>query len=352
MYTTISFSIGCLKITDFQLNQLARAKQPKFLIFVACMIMGPAIIGIAILLSLYPSLAHCYGCEPYREILITLLCVNMPNIVLIGRLAFVGYRQSGGRDAQGVIHEFALFLIFVCPLLTAAMLLEIIDPGNVDYNYQYAWEWLIMFSGFVLWCIVIFLQVVIAFRRLIQNRRVESLGIRDPGAAASEKNMLSVILNENDKHAKDFENYAARNLVIELLHFLQDVDAFKRFFAEKGDSWRLQKAKLLVSTYIRQGSAAELNVSDVTRKNIYDTVRLVENSKGSTSILFSAFDEAYRDAARMLNHGVWIRYIRMKKKRHSVAFMELDHSFTSSSSPSMNNHNKRIAPSSGSQEHH
>ena len=56
---------------------------------------------------------------------------------------------------------------------------------------------------------------------------------------------------------------------MENIHFIQDVNNFKRFATNKAEQWVEKKAQLIFHTYMEVGSVMEVNVSYLTR----DTVR-------------------------------------------------------------------------------
>lgn len=313
----LSVGLGIQDIEDVEVNQLAKVKQAGFLALMACLIMFPPLVASIVLLSAYPCLFHCNGCYAFTEILIAVLCCNVPNILVIMRIAYVGYKRHRKRDAQGVINEFVMVCVLVLPLVTVSYFLEIFDPGQLDVNYKFEWEAILMLSGALFFTISVAWQVVFAVRQSYKEKKVYSRSRTERMVELSEKTMLAAIVSEDDEVSKQFETFAVQNLVIELVHFIRDVDAFKRYFQEKGDNWRLQKAKLLVTNYVRMGSSAEVNVSDAIKRAIIDVYKSVESGKSSTMKLYSMFDDAYSEVVKMLLHGAWMRFILTKKTETS-----------------------------------
>ena len=346
LYNLAMAAVGMRSFDDLQVADLVQIRHSRFLTLSAIM-WFPATIALIVGVGITnPILFECRGCFLFTEIILCSLSGVVANFLFSLRLIYFGIRKFKLRDSQKVFRELFLITAVALPLFVLSLALEAEDPNWVDWSYNFAWEWITILSVLAYW-IIEMTNVWASFRdeyRLTKSLRnfrflkrfatsasqnpstviSESRATRSDGFGDSRSELRHLVLHTgNEDEAKEFEKFARFNYCIELVQFLQDVDTFKRYYDEKDERWRLAKLKILISQYIMTGSDLEVNVSYTIKEDILSRVKAAEN--GRDSKFHNIFSEAEREVETMLDHGVYRRYVAMKKRKASKAGGALGH---------------------------
>lgn len=138
--------------------------------------------------------------------------------------------------------------------------------------------------------------------------------------------------------------YAEIQYVVESVRFYKDVEAWKHSYYEKSEEWRRARARLIIKTYVSQGSVLQVNVSSQAREDIEESyekpaasaskqglqrgellaagerasVRLVVGfSNAARSISFAGmrvelFDRAVDEVLATLRYTLWTKFVKVE----------------------------------------
>lgn len=110
---------------------------------------------------------------------------------------------------------------------------------------------------------------VISRPRSFHHSPVSSVVTSDSPRHANPSSLIcdfDTILYPETNVSAAFMSFAAERFMVESVKFLQDVKAYKQYFFQRTDRWRISKFKTIVENYIEEGSDMELNLPSAIRK--------------------------------------------------------------------------------------
>lgn len=304
---------GLVKVSDLNLSELVFTKNSYITLFILSCI--PAFLVCCVLMAVIPPYQSCSDCEVFLEIPITFSVMFMFYSIVATRPVIVAL-QTAGWDEKGVIKELMFVPVVVVPMVYCVWILMIVDPSEIGFNRQFNWSWLFGISTFLYWVALFGYQIYVqwtddrADRQLARVMEIKSFTQADPSTK------------------EEFYTFASKQYVTESLQFMEDVAAYKQFFYDKAETWRMSKFKSLVETYVQPGSRLEINVSYGARNKIiavYDRLfppaRSQRSSaavvttvtRGAIDELFDVFGDSLKEVEEMINHGVWLEFMRRRE---------------------------------------
>jgi hypothetical protein len=209
-----------------------------------------------------------------------------------------------GFDDKGVVIEILGIALIVAPLGLIIWILMIIDPGDLQTKNVFNWSFLFTFTTAPSWLYIgFFHQFYVQWR---QDRKATTFAIEP----------MDTVFQSDPTIKKEFGEFAARQFITESINFIEDVNTYKRFYFEKGDSWRVAKFKTLVETYVVSGSRMEVNISYAMRNQIVKAYDQVKQGK-SIKDLVNEFDAAVKEVEQMVHNGAWTEFLMVRRKRQS-----------------------------------
>jgi hypothetical protein len=323
-------AFGCADIEDVSFGELFTTTHSIWLVTLV-VALPPVIISITIL-GVGEVYHTCSGCSIFLEVFIGFALTLLVYILLSARILYVVWKLKFP-DPQKLFAEFVGILILVGSTMALGALLLLFDPNNVGYQREFAFEWIIQISTFIYWylsCGSQFLDIFRKwrklrnfeeYRRVIQARRktaaaFRSVNVAHPHHSSSVESLADysddyiTIMNEDEQIKQEFEKFAISRYAVENLYFVNDVQAYKRFFFEKAANWRKQKATFLFETYIKPGSVMEVNISQQVK---LQAIREIEaNLHSEDSHLVLAFDKAAEDITNNVLRDIWQQFIKEK----------------------------------------
>jgi hypothetical protein len=309
----------------------------KVIISVGVLLSAPgAIIGTIIIVTSSPIYqTSCSGCD---------ITVDVAGVV-IGTAAFycaLAFRvlylvKTLVKESYGVLREF-LLIPFVCggPIIIGGLLL-VFDPGQVDAQRIFSWEWIILFGIFASWFVMIPLQLYFGLSDYVHKMFNGSWYLfgkailtcaeieRQPGGTGSSpspkrrsrKSTIMVVprntkqrmvpkmtstLSINPPQLKiNFEEFLTSRFCGESQRFLDDCASYNLFCGEKADNWKLSKSKLIYNTYLAGDAPLQINVSDFVRTNCEANIKAKK--------YIGVFDEAMREVEDLMQFDVWYDFV-------------------------------------------
>jgi len=170
--------------------------------------------------------ANCTGCDLTIETVIVIGVTVFVSSLLSVRLQYLLYMRGRSHDVHGVALEMLSTLFVVSPFFLSGLILLAVDPGGLDRDSVFAWEWLLLIGISLLWFIWMPYQVIIAFGEWLSLSpygadivtRAMSPGIR----------MVDIETALKDVDARGrFAEFAERNFIAELARFLEDTTVWK-----------------------------------------------------------------------------------------------------------------------------
>jgi hypothetical protein len=274
-----------------QLTRMSDSLKPRALAIMTTIVFFPFIIPFLILLGTVDVYkGGCTGCRLYWEFTIAYLVIFNPYAGLGFRLQAMLFSE---KDEYGVNKELLISLSGAALTVPLGLILLIFDPNLADYNNIFLFEWWIWISG--VWPMIVWtsVQIVLGIR---EERRRHQISM-SKGFSVSEETVQMKAALDNP----DFLDIAERQYVMENIRFLQDLLVYKQLFYEKSPSWRKSKTRLLLETYIEEGSIMEINISFSCRQQIKSNISKDQYSS-------DVFDEAETEVEGMLVNGAWKDY--------------------------------------------
>jgi hypothetical protein len=304
-------SLGLCNLQDVPLQDLVIAKRSWLTI--ASIVMFPSIIPFFIVLIVEPQYQQCTGCPIFLEVVFIYVPVLSIYILAAGRMLYVAWKFKFP-DKHGLIIESYWIAFGTAAPSGLGWLLIIADPNNVEYYREFMFEWVMVFFLFLYWFVCVPWQAFMIYRSRIHRILPRTRVGLDP-TWSSDVDFLA-ILREDPGLKEEFQTYAIQHYCVENLYFVEGVAMYKRYFTEKGETWRRQKAKMLYEIYIRDGGNLEVNISSSTRMKLqakYDAI--VKGTDDALSRdLHDLFDNAVDDIVRNVLGGVWIQFQMERKK--------------------------------------
>jgi hypothetical protein len=299
-YVLVSVGLGLRTIDEVPMEDILKAKKSWGMI--SLIIISPSIIPFLIILGVVEPYQKCYRCASFLEVILTfLLCLSL-YVLMSLRIFYVAWKLKSP-DTHGVLTELATFTACVTSPGLILLLLFILDPGDAEFERTFRYEWLLSALGsFVYWWICCGQQMYAVWRDRSRVHDIPKASIFSAEALEGNENLKS-----------EFEKFCKRHYAVENIHFVTDVMSFKRFFMEKNDGWRKQKAKLLYETYIKNGSVMEVNISHFAKTKIGKSMNEMEK----TTNLMEIFDSAVDDITNNVLGGIWAKFeaeTKFKKK--------------------------------------
>ena len=124
-----------------------------------------------------------------------------------------------------------------------------------------------------------------------------------------------------------FEAFLETRFSVESLHFVEDVEAYTLGFFEKGDTWKLSKAKQLCEKYIHRESTFAVNISEAEVHRILQQMNQAESTK-STRGLERLFEKAVRDILANMMFSQWMEF-KQQMDRENISTSRTLSSLTS-----------------------
>lgn len=294
--------VGTKSLSKLEAGEIVRVKQSYASLSVVCMLPG-VLTYVVVLATDWDAYVHCTNCRVSPEALYGFMAMSVFYAAITGRIMYVLY-QAKFADEHGVFFEMTLnYWVAGLPLLPIAIAWTV-DPDQLERRRQFAYEWLVQIQMLCFWWVSVGMQLLHVWR----SPTTAHLGtISTPRPQAT--------LTLEDLRNSEFEAHMIRQLAVEHLYFLQDVHSFQLYYRDKSESWRKQKTQLLFNTYIKPGAALEINISDLTRRQITASFQC-----GQWSDLL--FDGAVSDVRQHIVAPLWQAF--QFKQRHGTTVTTVD----------------------------
>jgi hypothetical protein len=292
-------ALGLCTLQDVSLNDLVIAKNSYGTI--AAIVMLPALVPFCIILIAVPQYRGCVGCAIFIDVVLGFIPVLGFYVSLAMRMVYVAWKLKFP-DTGGLFSESKAVTFGIAPIGSLFWLVILIDPGQVEFNRVFMFEWIMAFNQMVYWAITIGWQMVMVhnIRRTSKVAQFESVWAIDSVTS------FLAILNNRPEVRQEFQHFATSHYCIENLYFIDDVSSYKTFFREKAENWHRQKARVLYDTYIKAGGALEINISGNTKATLHGKiVPLLSSDTQSTKPLLEIFDQAIDEIFLDVLRGVW-----------------------------------------------
>ena len=307
LFSLMKVTAGITAITDLSYNEIVAVKGAYSLVLLFVFV--PLVLAVILLLIFVPQYrGPCSGCALFLDPFITFLLSYLIYGLAATRLLWVA-RSARFADSKGIFFQLGLAMVPEIPFSTSCLVLTIIDPGNAEFDFvfmYFEWIWqILMLTGY--WYAMIGHQMLTVYRSQKQNR------IQPNPDAYGNWAQVTTELDSHPALKERFQTYTINQFAVENFYFVEDVKAFKTFFYQKNNQWRVQKIKNLVQTYIKQGSVMEVNISHLVREKILlrsDHITL-ENSQN----MYDIFDQATSDVGRSVLLGLWSQFQTAEKKK-------------------------------------
>ena len=281
-----------------------------------CLVVSlPLLVPLVAILAAVEPYHHCVGCVYFLEPLLTFIITLSVYVLFATRMLYVAWKLKFP-DERRIFRELMWICYGVATPNLVTWILFCVDPGNFEFNRVFMWEWISAFFLLPFWWASVGEQMLSVYRydhRYFFSRSVQHTELETQTNGSLVQMLESDLTSESLK--KDFEQFLVRQYAVENLHFVDDVMTFKRFFFEKNDGWRKQKAKLLLETYVQVGSVMEVNISSSQRDEIR---KKISSANDSTKNLESVFDVASTDIMRNVLHDFWLQFQKGKNRSPSV----------------------------------
>ena len=291
--------------TNEALRDSSYTTKPMAIGLMTATVFAIAVMPIAILSGTVDAYhSECIGCEWYIEFLATYTAVLIPFFIMAGRLIF---KLRNETDQYGVRRELALSLITGGVITWIGIILIAVDPGAIEHQKKFSYEWLI-WLGFLVPAFI-WGPYQSLFKANFLDRH--TAGIASDMSAKADENVLtrSVMMRNlsNDK----FLDLAQAEFVMENISFLTDVEVWRRSYPTKDADWRRRRGRMLIEKYIREGSLLEINIGGAERKAI-----LAAKESEEEGFEMDIFEVAENEVVDMVMNGVWLHFVIAERKSH------------------------------------
>ena len=233
----------------------------------------------------------CTGCPLYFDFLIAYIVVWVPLFPLAFRLNMMVYKEA---DEYDVNHELISTIIIGSIFCWPGVILIAVDPSQIDYNYQFMWEWMIAFGWIATVSIWGPIQIAWGVHKYIQHQRQPSAEY-----VLARLNVGALI---KDLKNPRFLEIAKRQYVNENIQFLLDTTYWRSQYFDRNPQWRQKKAEHISDMFVKVGSTMEINIADRERRQL-----LADIATGR--VTDTLFKEAEKQVAEMLLQGAWKTYV-------------------------------------------
>jgi len=215
------------------LELTSESLRPSTMVFIFVILYLPTCLCILVVFTTVDpyKVTWCTGCDIFTE---TYICtLLMYALIFFARLRIASLLR-GEPDPDGVLVELKYSSIALLPLLVTSVVLFAIDPGNLDFNFIFAWEWIFALGLFFVFLIAVPYQIFLALseRRARVARRNSRTDV-SPFDALKDPLVFT-----------RFEAYAEENFCSESVRFIADAWGWKSQFEKRSSEWLLLKGKV------------------------------------------------------------------------------------------------------------
>ena len=260
----------------------------------------PIFLALGITYAVDPYIFICTDCDRFADTLIvTVVSIVFADVVLFNFAlnALAIFRQV--EDDQGLFLEMRGSILVAGSIFDIVVILFVVDPGQLMYDRKFSWSWLYFFTASAMWWYTFGVHV---FAQWKQHKRLESLRLHQVNASPLPN--FDDVWTDKEILAQ-FEDFASKHYVLELLYFIQDIQMYKALYSNHDSKWRWINFTSIVTKYIEKQSLYEINISDNMREHILEAYRKKDQNVDFEQVL----EEAYQEVLNLLHYGLWNLFV-------------------------------------------